>query len=357
MAKVQWKKAGKGLEYYNHATKKHGVKFDRYFRGRYTVDGNTTTVSFGWESEWVAGERARTVGGGNGLRRSFLEYCTGELARLKENARKGSGPTTIKEERQLAEIQRKRAEQIQEAEQRESITFGEYFENTYYPIAQTTKKKRSYEQELSHFKHWLSPVIGDMRFGDIKPMHLERVKRNMLNATAISKKKKPKRAQAKKQPRSPRMIQYVFATGRQCWNYARRDGFASGEWPGKEVRLPKVENQRIRFLTDEEGDQLLDGLIERSKQLYDICLLSFDVGLRANEIFSLTWNRIDLNQKTVKVLDSKGRDRVVYLTDRAADMLSHLPQAGEYVFMSRKGEKIKEVSNSFNREVDSLRVE
>jgi len=171
---------------------------------------------------------------------------------------------------------------------------------------------------------------------DIRPINLEKVKKNLLEKS-----------------RSPRMIQYVFATGRQCWNFARRDGLVSGEWPGKEVKFPKVENKRMRFLTDAEGDLLLEGLKERSQQLHDICLLSFDSGLRADEIFSLTWNRVDLVQNSVKVFDSKGEDRVVFLTGRAVDMLQGFPKDG-LVFKSRTGEKITEISNSFDREVNDL---
>ena len=354
MGKLEWQRIGKGLECRNHTTRKHGVKFDRYIRGRYKINKKETSVSFGWESEWVAGEMARMKAAGEkGPKKSFLEYCKGELAKLRENARKGSGPTTIKEGRELAEIQKEEEDQARAAEEKESITFGQYFEKTYYPIAKTSKKQRSYEQEFSHFNLWLNPAIGDMRLKDIRPMHLERVKRNLLNAPTISRKKNPVRTK-KKQARSPRMIQYVFATGRQCWNYARRDGVVSGEWPGKEVKLPKVENQRMRFLTDEEGDQLLEGLKERSQQLHDICLLSLDSGLRAYEIFSLTWNRVDLAQRLVKVFDSKGKDRVVYLTDRAVDMLQRFPKDNGLVFKSRIGEQIKEISNAFNREVDAL---
>ncbi|MCD6294271.1 MAG: site-specific integrase [Deltaproteobacteria bacterium] len=350
MGKIKWERGGRGLQYYSHDTRKHGINFDRCFRGRYKIDKKETAIVFGWESEWVAGEKAR---GEKASRISFVDFCKGEFLGLKENARKGSEPTTVREKRAIAEAQRKENERARTAEERESLTFGEYFENTYYPIAKTSKKQRSYEQELSHFNLWLNPAIGNMRLRDIRPMHLERVKRNLLNAPVITRKKKPEKTK-KKQARSPRMIQYVFATGRQCWNYARRDGLVADEWPGKEVKLPKVENQRMRFLTDLEGDQLLAGLKERSQQLHDICLLSLDSGLRAYEIFSLTWNRIPLAEKLVKVFDSKGKDRVVYLTDRAVDMLQRLPKDKGLVFKSRTGEQIKEISNAFNREVDSL---
>lgn len=33
--------------------------------------------------------------------------------------------------------------------------------------------------------------------------------------------------------------------------------------------------------------------------------------MRAEEVFSLKWNRVDLVKKSIKIFDSKGRDRVV----------------------------------------------
>ena len=352
---IQWYKIGKGLQAYNHDTRKYGKRFDRYIRGRYMVDGKFRIIPFGWESEFAKAEKARLdAEEGDARKRSLFEYATGQLERLRANAKKGRGPATLKEARALATEKAEAERAAKAAKERESLTFGEYFEKIYYPIAKTSKKRRSYEQELSHFNHWLNPVIGNMRLKDIRPIHLERVKQNLLNAPVISRSKKPSKKTVRKKSRSPRMIQYVFATGRQCWNYARRDGLVFGEWPGKEVKLPKVENQRMRFLTDEEGDRLLTGLKERSQQLHDICLLSLDAGLRANEIFSLTWNRVDLDQKAVKVFDSKGKDRVVYLTDRSVDMLRRLPRDNDLVFKSRTGDQIKEISNSFKREVESL---
>ena len=93
---VKWYSVGLGLQATDHESRKYGKRFDRYIRGRYQVGGKTQVVGFGWESQWVEGERARMLATGKkGPRRSFLEYCKGELARLKQNALKGSGPFTL----------------------------------------------------------------------------------------------------------------------------------------------------------------------------------------------------------------------------------------------------------------------
>ena len=351
---IQWYKIGKGLQAYNHESRKYGKRFDRYIRARYMVDGKFRIIPFGWESDFAKAERSRLQAEEGPVgKRSLFEYATGELERLRANAKKGAGPATLKEDRALAEGKAKAEEQAKLAEEKQAVTFGEYFETVYFPISRTSKKKRSYAQELSHFKYWLSPVIGGMRLNDIRPIHIERIKKNLLDAPPITKKKTPVKT-TKKQSRSPRMIQYVLATGRQCWNYAKRDGLVREEWPGKSVKIPKIENRRMRFLSDEDGDKLLADLTDRSQQLHDICLLSFDTGMRADEIFSLKRNRVDLAKKTIKVFDGKGRDRIVFMTDRVAKMLHRLPRDGEMVFLSREGKQIKEISNSFDRAVKAL---
>jgi len=165
------------------------------------------------------------------------------------------------------------------------------------------------------------------------------------------------RVKAKK-GRSPRTIQYVFASARQVWNSAQLNGIVQGEWPCKRKKnfLPKVKNQRMRFLSDNEGNDLLAELQKRSQQLHDICLLSFDTGMRASEIFNLIWARVDLEKEQIRILDSKGRDRVVPMNRRVKQLFERLPKgkADELVFRDRNGNRITEISNSFGRAVNEL---
>lgn len=41
----------KGVRYREHATRKNGIRKDRYFIIRYKLDGKTKSEGFGWESE------------------------------------------------------------------------------------------------------------------------------------------------------------------------------------------------------------------------------------------------------------------------------------------------------------------
>ncbi|MBT3185666.1 MAG: site-specific integrase [Nitrospina sp.] len=338
MEKMEWQRIGKGLECRNHPTRKHGVRFDRYFRGRYRVNKKETSVSFGWESEWVAGEKARAVAAGRkGSKKPFLEYCMGELAKLKENARKGSGPTTIKEERELAEIQKKEEDQARASEEKQALTFGEYFMVTYYPAAAVSKKHNTWKQEGSYFRVWLKPNIGRIRLIDIRPLHIEKVKRAMIKAK-----------------KAPRTIQAVLALARQVWNHARNNDIVKGDWPGRSVKAGRFDNRRMRFLTHDECETLIAKLRETSPQVSDIALLSLDTGMRAGEVFSLLWENVDMTAGQIRVVDAKAGNRVAYMTERVKSMLQGLPGDGGFVFPSKTGGRIGQISKTVERVISSL---
>lgn len=306
-----------GVRYRKHKTRKHGIKFDRYFAIYYQFNGKRKEEGLGWASkEWTA-KKANLV-----------------LAELKQAQTTGGGESTLKEKREA----KRKKEELKALKKKQAITFGEYFKKAYLPL-QNTKAEKTVTQEEAHFRNWLSPVLKDMPLKDIRPLHLERVKKNMLDAG-----------------RAPRMLQYVFATFRQAWNQGRRDGLISEDSPSKQVKLPRIDNKRTRFLTHEEANLLLEDLSMRSQQLHDISLLSLHTGMRAGEIFSLTWNDVHTDQGTIDILDAKGGDRTAFMTNKVRVMFERLPHGRprEFVFKDRNGKQIKEMSNAFNRAVKDL---
>ncbi len=72
----------KGVRYRKHATRKHGVKFDQYFSIRFQVDGKPIEQGVGWASEGMSAAKAYDL-----------------LNELKEAAKTGSAPATLKERR------------------------------------------------------------------------------------------------------------------------------------------------------------------------------------------------------------------------------------------------------------------
>lgn len=84
----------KGVFYREHETRRHGVRKDRLFVLRYTLDGKTRTEAFGWLSE------------------GFTEIdAEQKIAELRASAKSGTGPTSLTEERAHAERERKAEEE------------------------------------------------------------------------------------------------------------------------------------------------------------------------------------------------------------------------------------------------------
>ncbi|SPD75679.1 Integrase family protein [uncultured Desulfobacterium sp.] len=319
----RWKKVRPGIRYRLHPTRRHGMGLDKYWTLFYKLDGKTVSEALGWSSQGFNEKKAVAI-----------------LSELQENRRRGTGPRTLMEKRQL-EDDRRSAEQAEQKKQEiEGITFGQFFKETYLPTATLTKKPKTLSTEKGYFQKWLKPVIGNKPFKSIHPLDFERIKSDML-----------------KVGRAPRSLQYCMAIFRQVWNQARRNGLINRESPTKEVKLLKIDNKRMRFLTHDEADRLLDNLSGRSKQLHDMALLSLHTGLRAGEIFSLTWGNVDIEQRIIYIVDAKGGSRTAHMTDRVKQMFKNMVagQLDELVFKDRRhGGRIKQISSSFDRAIDAL---
>ena len=306
-----------GVRYRKHKTRKHGIKFDQYFSIYYQLDGKRREEGLGWASKGWTAQEANIV-----------------LSELKKAQTTGIDGTTLRERR---EIKRKKDE-LKALKEKQAVSFSEYFEKSYLPL-QNTKAQKTVLQEEAHAKNWLTPVLGDMPLKYIRPLHIERVKKTMLDTG-----------------RAPRTIQAVFSTFRQCWNQARRDGLTDEDSPSRQVKLPKIKNNRVRFLSHDEANELLEELATRSQQLHDISLLSLHSGMRADEIFSLKWGDVHLDQGLIDILDAKGEDRSGFMTDEVKTIFERLPgkKPHDLVFKDRNGNKIKQISNAFDEAVKEL---
>lgn len=94
-----------------------------------------------------------------------------------------------------------------------------------------------------------------------------------------------------------------------------------GKNPMRDIQLPKEANHRERVISQSEIDLLCENL---SPNLKDIFLLAIETGMRQAEICGLTWDRVYLKQRYVKLLVTKnGKPREVALSQKALDILSN----------------------------------
>ena len=301
-----------GVRYREHPKRRYNGKPDRYFSIRYRLHTKLKEEGLGWASEgWNAKKASLT------------------LSSLKEAHVSGSGPQTLCERRKE-----------KEREAQADLTFNEVFLEYYLPHAKRNKKATSCTHEQILFRLKISPVIGDRPLKQIAPVHLERIKKNMSDAG-----------------HAPRTIRYALAVVRQVFNFARRNDLFSGDSPTSKVKMPQADNARLRFLTHDEADRLLEALAKNSRDANEMAVISLHSGLRAGEIFSLKWGDVDLERGIMTLRDTKsGRNRPAFMTTEVKQILSEREREGndDPVFKGRDGKKIKEIPMTYARVVKEL---
>lgn len=323
---AKWQKTTfPGVRFREHAARKHGVQKDRYFSIYYKVGGKRYEEALGWASEGMTATKAAQT-----------------LAKLKEAHRTGEGPTTLAERREAENAKRKTEARHAASEARKSITFLEFFNQTYFPDAEITKKPETVRKEREHVKNWIAPAVKDVPMRELTLGHMKKIRAAMVKAG-----------------RSARMQQYVFQTFSVVWRSAQDAGLVEGPAPNKSrsFRLEKINNERERFLSLAEAEALLEAVQRRSPQAHDMTLLALYCGLRFGEIAALTWDRIDMESGVIRVLNAKGdKSRSVPMPARVKEMFLEMTPGldNALVFPDRKGGVMKQIPSSFKRAVENL---
>jgi integrase len=309
----KWKKTTyPGIRYREHDTRRHGVKKDQYFILSYRLDGKRKDEAVGWASKGWTAKKANAL-----------------LSEVMENQRKGSGPQTLKEMRD-DEKNRRVEKRLTE------ITFSDVW-SKYKAQVTIDRGKGPITAESGIYKNWIEPDLAAIPMKDVSPFHLEKIKSKMT-----------------KKGRAPRSIEYTLAIVRQVFNYARRTDLFTGDNPVSKVKILRADNRRVRFLTQAEADILLGKLKEKSKKVHNMALMSLHTGMRAGEIFNLTWGCVDLDAKTMFLKDTKNKSsRTAFMTQAVKDMLVGIkpknPGMDDFVFPGRGGVKIGKPSKTFSR--------
>src|ERR1039457_5994285 len=107
---------------------------------------------------------------------------------------------------------------------------------------------------------------------------------------------------------------------------AIRNGKAKAN-PARLVRLYKEENGRVRFISYEEEATIRAIIRERCPIHEPELTLALETGMRLGELYSLEWDRVDLERRQLILLRTKnGTARVVILTEAAVSALKELWQ-------------------------------
>ncbi len=327
---VKWHRAAEGVRYREHPTRKWGSRKDRYYTIYYWITGEDNKRHKREEAIGWASESKDSI--------PIQEKAVKTLLELKENARLGKGPVTLKdkreEHRRHNEEERKRQEQ-----EKETVTIMELFENRYFPNAGKNKKPGSMRAERLLFERWIKPVIGRLPLNEVSPGHLETIKGKMATAG-----------------KAAATIRYCLATVRQAFNFAARNDLFSGVNPVSKVKQPRLDNRKIRYFTPTEAEKLIKALRERSEDVADMTVISLYTGMRFSEVAALEWRDIDFDTGQILVRHANTeRNRHVDMAQQVRMVLERRERGkrGQLIFQGKKG-PFTDLSRTFRRTVEAL---
>jgi len=197
--------------------------------------------------------------------------------------------------------------------------------------------KRSWETDKGLLRNYLVP-----RFGKL---HLDQITREAvldLHQEQIANGAAPASAN-----RVVVLLRYMFNLAIQWETPGVSDN------PTRGVPLAEVNNQRERYLTEEEVQRLCKAVKESESPLLEpIISMLLLTGARKSEVLNAKWEDVALEKKRWRIPYTKsGKPRTVPLSESALEVLRSVPRVDgtEYVFPSPvTGKPFNSIYNSWN---------
>lgn len=140
---------------------------------------------------------------------------------------------------------------------------------------------------------------------------------------------------------------------RAAFNIAIKEWEWVKENPMNRVKLWKEPPGRVRYLTEEEFDRLLN---ECPAYLESIVIVARHTGLRKENILSLTWSQVDLFRRLIIIEHTKNNERLsVPLNETLMSLFKQLSRVrhinSPYVFSKPDGSKRCFIQDDFEKAV------
>lgn len=135
--------------------------------------------------------------------------------------------------------------------------------------------KRTLQADIDNLKK-LDPFLGELSLKQVNMdaiwpfIHLRQTEHRVANGTIN---------------RALEVVRRILHLARDEWNWVERFS---------KLRMLKEPKQRVRFLLQEEADQLLE---ELPKHLRPLVQFALSTGCRMGEIVNLEWRRVDLDRR------------------------------------------------------------
>ena len=195
----------------------------------------------------------------------------------------------------------------------------------------------SYATNLIKLKKW-NAEFGDMIVSQIKPIDLENLQ-----------------AKRRKESQADATIDQEISKVKVMINKAFDNDMISADTLKsfkvvKPLLRNKNANARDRILTPQEYEALFESV---PSHLKGILAIGYYTGMRKGEILNLTWNKVDLKSRVIKLeaADTKDREpRAIPISDELHEVLTAMPRAihNPHVFLY-KGKPIKSLRTALKK--------
>ncbi|ACL04501.1 integrase family protein [Desulfatibacillum aliphaticivorans] len=199
-------------------------------------------------------------------------------------------------------------------------------------------------------------TFGKTKIKNITALDLEKFQVDGL-AQGFKKRtrgsKEEKKEGGASQPASQAYIDQILTVARTMINRAFDSDIVSGETVKVFRRVKNLQggnaNARDRVLTHDEFERIMANLPAHARP---VIATAYYTGMRSGEIFPLTWDKVDLKERVIRLeaADTKDKEpRVVPICNELFEVLSGLPRPihTNNVFL-KKGEPIKKLRNSLS---------
>ncbi|MWN90988.1 tyrosine-type recombinase/integrase [Gilliamella sp. Pra-s65] len=204
------------------------------------------------------------------------------------------------------------------------------------------KGQKDYATKVRHAKYWRS-IFGGKNLSSITG---ETIDNNLPTHNAKNK-----------EPLAPATINKYRKTILRALSLAQKNNWISSvPYVGKQ-KEPKV---RVRWITKQQAQDMLNNI--SIDWLRDVCLFALLTGARRTEILSLTWDKIDFQNKIAIVsndIAKNGKARSLLLNDEAIELLRNRRLINsKYVFVSTNNNPLKDIDRrAFNRATEICNIE
>lgn len=229
-------------------------------------------------------------------------------------------------------------------------SFGEMIDRYIRDIL--PQKSDVMQTEQSRHLEWWKANLGDYLLSDVTPNKIAELRDSLLREERTNGKL-----------RSPATAVRYLAAISHVYTIATREWEWVNENPVSKVNKPKEPKGRVRFLSDNERERLLEACKESDNPyLFTVVVLALSTGARKMEIMNLRWDDVDFHREVAILHETKNDEsRALPIKGMAMELLKELSKNRKsdttLLFPRSDGQKPVEIRKAWESAIKKAKIE